>query len=124
MSYELHQKTVPLKIYDSPIMTHEEYREVADYIMSELDFEEMYLIKWLDETTKLVRNQVYGHQHWISLRNNRIVGLTVGHSGWMNEKHFWEEAGFETIVDEVRGWRYLIIGPKEKEEDGDRVGRM
>lgn len=113
MSYELHQKTVPLKIYGSPIMTHKEYREVAEYIMAELDFKEMYFIKWLNEDTELIRNGVYGHRHWICLRNRRIVGLTVGHSGWITEKPKWETAGFETVVDEVNGRRYLIIGPKE-----------
>lgn len=116
MSYELYQNTVPLKIYDSPIMTHKEYREVAEYVMSEFNFKEMYFIKWLDEITQLIRNGVYGHRHWICLRNNRIVGLTVGQSGWMSQKPMWDKAGFETIVDEVRGWRYLIVGPKEKEE--------
>lgn len=113
MSYELHQKTVPLKIYDSAIMTHKEYRRVAEYIMAEFDLGELHLIKWLDGNTKLVRNHVYGHQHWICLRNDRIVGLTVGHSGWMNEKPKWEEAGFKVTVDGVGGWRYLIIGPKK-----------
>ena len=113
MSYELHQKIVPLKIYDSSIMTHKDYREVATPVMAEFNFDDMYFVKWLDENTELIMNAVYGHRHFICLRKRRIVGLTVGHAGWITEKPKWESAGFEVILDEVSGRRYLLIGPKE-----------
>ena len=102
-------------MYDSPIMTHKEYRKTASLIMAELNFDDMHFIRWLDEDTELIVNAVYGHRHWICLRKRRIIGITVGHTGWITEKPKWAKAGFEVDLVEIKGRRYLLIGPKQEE---------
>jgi len=105
---------IPLRVYDRPLMTRVEYYSVSDFWGYNRNFKELVDHEFLcnlDEGVVLIRNGVYGHRHWISLRNNRIVGLTVGHAGWMTERYFWKEAGFTVgVLEGERGARFLIIG--------------
>lgn len=104
---------IPIKISDTPIMTKEQYRAVAGKIGFPLNFNQMTWKFWMGKTVYILRNEIYGHRHWIALTadKEKIVGLTVGHSGWIVEKKLWEDAGFVTeLVEGKNKGRYLLIG--------------
>lgn len=104
---------IPIKISDTPIMTKTQYRAVAGEIGFPLDFKQMTWKFWITKSVYILRNEIYGHRHWIAFTADKeeIVGLTVGHSGWMVEKKLWEDAGFVTeLVEGKDKGRYLLIG--------------
>ena len=110
MIFRLFRDEIPTKIFDKPIMTKKQYRAVADKIGFPLDFEQMIWSHWETESVYIVKNHIYGHRHWITLNNcKEIVGLTIGHSGWMVERRLWEELGLSTELCAPKGLGYLLI---------------
>lgn len=111
---------VPIKIFDKPIMSLKKYFNVADRIgYGALNLDDMDFIQNYSEDIVILRNGCYGHRHWLAIKHNKkrkIIGLTVGHAGWMTERHIWKKEGIHTeLFEDDRKLRFLLIGGLDNE---------
>jgi hypothetical protein len=98
----------PIFVSRNPLMSRKTYKHIAEKLGFDANFQDIEKLDFDGFTIYL--NGCYGHRHWIAVKSKtgRIHGLTVGHSGWMVERPFWEQAGFITKLIEVEHRPYPV----------------
>jgi len=102
----------PIFVHSSRLISLGKYRE---FVYDKLGFSD-YHPKTMVQKDRLpvgimiVMNATYGHRHFLAIKDNKILGITVTSAGWRTELLMWEDLGYNPILFENKEWsRSLTI---------------